>query len=129
MKKNRSFAQPLPDSKSVENIEDKINNLLNFFPVLFILGVRQSGKTYLANKLRPEWKYFDLENGSDYDYITNDYDFFFKENPGRFISLSFIIVLTGSEIIFSISLRPDMPAFALIFCINATSASVISSNP
>lgn len=61
------------------NIEGKINKLLDLFPVVIILGVRQCGKTFLARKLKPNWHYFDLEKSSDYDFITRDYDFFFKE--------------------------------------------------
>ena len=57
----------------------KINQLLEVFPVILILGVRQCGKTTLAKQARPQWKYFDLENISDFDFISNDLDFFFKE--------------------------------------------------
>lgn len=57
----------------------KINQLLEIFPVILILGVRQCGKTTLAKQARPQWKYFDLENISDFDFISNDLDFFFKE--------------------------------------------------
>lgn len=57
----------------------KINQLLEIFPVILILGVRQCGKTTLAKQARPQWKYFDLENVSDFDFISNDLDFFFKE--------------------------------------------------
>ena len=57
----------------------KINQLLEIFPVILILGVRQCGKTTLVKQARPQWKYFDLENISDFDFISNDLDFFFKE--------------------------------------------------
>lgn len=67
------------------NLEGKIDKLLRLFPVVIILGVRQCGKTTIAKRVRPEWKYFDLEKGSDYDRITGDFDFFFKENPSRII--------------------------------------------
>ncbi len=67
------------------NLEEKINKLLTFFPLVIILGVRQSGKTTLAKNLRPDWKYFDLEKASDYDLITRDFDFFFRENPQNII--------------------------------------------
>ncbi len=63
----------------------KIQQLLKLFPVVIILGARQTGKTTLAKLCRPEWKYFDLEKGSDYDYITQDFDFFFKEYPQHLI--------------------------------------------
>ncbi|UCH92904.1 MAG: ATP-binding protein [Candidatus Aminicenantes bacterium] len=67
------------------NLEDKLNKLLTFFPAVTILGVRQGGKTTLAKMIRPQWKYFDLEKGSDYDRMTNDVDFFFRENPEHLI--------------------------------------------
>jgi len=63
------------------NIEKKINELLGFFPVVIILGVRQCGKTTLAKMLRPKWRYFDLERGKDFDLVTSDFDFFVKEYP------------------------------------------------
>ena len=63
------------------NLEDKIETLLGFFPVVIILGVRQCGKTTLARKLRPTWRYYDLERFRDYTFITEDIDFFFRENP------------------------------------------------
>ena len=62
------------------NIGNKINELLNFFPVVIILGVRQCGKTTLARMLRPEWRYFDLERARDLDLISRDFDFFIKEH-------------------------------------------------
>jgi predicted AAA+ superfamily ATPase len=67
------------------NIETKLNDLLTYFPVVIILGVRQCGKTTLAKMLRPDWKYFDLERSRDFDFITRDIDFFFKEYPRSII--------------------------------------------
>ena len=63
------------------NLEKKANELLGFFPVVIILGVRQCGKTTLARMLRPKWKYFDLEGHRDFDFLTRDFDFFIKEHP------------------------------------------------
>lgn len=63
----------------------KAQHLLDLFPVLVILGVRQCGKTTLAKELRPQWKYFDLENGQDFEFITRDFDFFFQEHPNAII--------------------------------------------
>jgi hypothetical protein len=63
------------------NIGRKINDLLTFFPVVIILGVRQCGKTTLAKMLRPDWHYFDLERSRDFDFVTGDFDFFVKEHP------------------------------------------------
>lgn len=62
-----------------------INRLLDSFPVVLILGVRQSGKSTLAKMARPDWKYFDLENSKDSAYITRDVDFFLKENASKII--------------------------------------------
>jgi predicted AAA+ superfamily ATPase len=67
------------------NLLDKLNRYLGYFPVVAILGVRQSGKTTLARMARPDWDYFDLERGEDYDHITNDFSFFFKEHDEQVI--------------------------------------------
>ena len=67
------------------NLENKINNLLNYFPVVIILGVRQCGKTTLARMLRPDWGYFDLERGRDFDLVTRDFEFFIKNYPHSII--------------------------------------------
>jgi uncharacterized protein len=67
------------------NIQNKIDELMRFFPVVIILGVRQCGKTTLAKMLRPEWKYFDLERARDFDFISRDFEFFIKENPNSII--------------------------------------------
>ncbi len=67
------------------NLENKLNRLLTLFPVVMLVGARQTGKTTLARMCCPDWKYFDLENGSDFDFITRDYDFFFKEYPRHII--------------------------------------------
>ncbi|MBC6415947.1 MAG: AAA family ATPase [Bdellovibrionales bacterium] len=65
--------------------ESKIRQLLKQFPAVILLGVRQCGKTYLSKNLYPKWKYFDLENLKDRDFITRDFDFFFKEFPKHVI--------------------------------------------
>ena len=67
------------------NLETKINNLMVYFPVVIILGVRQCGKTTLAKLLRPNWEYFDLERGRDFDFVTRDFEFFIKEHPHSII--------------------------------------------
>jgi len=67
------------------NVTVKLNALLNIFPAVLILGVRQCGKTTLAKQLRSHWKYFDLENSNDYEFISEDMDFFFKEYPSEII--------------------------------------------
>jgi predicted AAA+ superfamily ATPase len=67
------------------NIENKITHSLRYFPVVVLIGSRQSGKTTLAKKLKPDWKYFDLEKGSDKDFICSDFDFFFEQYPDSII--------------------------------------------
>ena len=61
--------------------ETKIKSLLRQFPAVILLGVRQCGKTHLSKNLYPKWKYFDLENTKDRNFITRDFDFFFQEHP------------------------------------------------
>ncbi len=67
------------------NSAAKVNALLEVFPAVLILGVRQSGKTTLAQQVRKDWKYFDLENINDADFISSDLDFFFNEYPSNII--------------------------------------------
>ena len=55
------------------------------FPVLLILGARQVGKTVLAKTLKPDWKYFDLENPADFDRISYDPILFFEQHPNNII--------------------------------------------
>lgn len=68
------------------NLQAEVVELLKLFPVVAILGARQSGKTTLAQMATNNtWSYFDLEKGDDYDFITKDFSFFFKEYPHRVI--------------------------------------------
>ncbi|MCK5164597.1 MAG: AAA family ATPase, partial [Desulfobacula sp.] len=67
------------------NLHKKLNTLLDFFPAVIILGVRQCGKTTLAKMIRPEWAYFDLERFQDFEFISRDFEFFIKENPHSII--------------------------------------------
>jgi len=62
-----------------------VNQLLSVFPVVLIIGARQTGKTTLAHMCRPDWRYFDLERGSDFDFVTGDFDFFLREYPRHLI--------------------------------------------
>ncbi|QQZ29848.1 ATP-binding protein [Thiothrix subterranea] len=67
------------------NLDTKINLLLTLFPVVLLIGARQTGKTTLSKQLRPDWRYFDLENAADHDFLSRDYDFFFREYPRHLI--------------------------------------------
>ncbi|OVE81995.1 hypothetical protein BVY03_01730 [bacterium K02(2017)] len=64
---------------------NKINKLLNLFPVVVIFGVRQCGKSTLARQIRPDWQYFDLENHQDFSLINDDSSLFFANNPNHLI--------------------------------------------
>jgi len=67
------------------NQQHVVNQLLRLFPAVLIVGARQVGKTTLARMCRPDWRYFDLERGSDFDFISADFDFFFREYPSHII--------------------------------------------
>jgi hypothetical protein len=71
------------DKKRV--VEEKINKLLEMFPVVAIVGPRQCGKSTLVRNLRPEWKYYDLESPDDYQLISNDPISFFSINNADII--------------------------------------------
>ncbi len=66
--------------KVQRNLEVTVQNLLRDFPIVTLIGARQVGKTELAKKVCPSWKYFDLENFGDLERIRMDPDFFFQEN-------------------------------------------------
>ncbi|MCH9626900.1 MAG: ATP-binding protein [Gammaproteobacteria bacterium] len=65
--------------------ESKIRKLLKLFPIVAIIGARQVGKTTLAKKIGLNWKYFDLEDESDFDLISTDTKFFFNQYPSEII--------------------------------------------
>ena len=67
------------------NLEENIQKLLSFFPVVLVIGPRQVGKTTLVKKCVPDWSYFDLEKGKDFDYVTRDWDFFFEQHQKKVI--------------------------------------------
>jgi len=61
------------------NITVKLNKYLELFPVVAIIGPRQSGKTTFVQMELKNWKYFDLENKRDFDRIDSDIGFFLEE--------------------------------------------------
>jgi predicted AAA+ superfamily ATPase len=65
----------------VRNIETKIERALALFPVVAIIGSRQCGKSTLVRKLRPDWKYYDLEQMTHFELVSEDPEFFFQRNP------------------------------------------------
>ena len=66
-------------------ISDKVNRLLDMFPVVAVIGPRQCGKSTLVQQLHPDWKYYDLESPDDYQLITGDPVAFFSINSGQVI--------------------------------------------
>ncbi len=67
------------------NIENKVESLLESFPAVALLGVRQCGKSTLSKMLGPEWKYFDLQRPDVVSLIQSDPILFFKENANKII--------------------------------------------
>ncbi len=63
------------------HLEQKIDKLLQLFPVVAIIGSRQCGKSTLVKKLRPDWAYYDLERPDHYQLISSDpLGFFSRRN-------------------------------------------------
>ena len=60
-----------------------LNELLELFPCVAIVGVRQCGKTTLLSQLPSSWQIFDLEKASDNEVVSNDPDLFFRLNPNK----------------------------------------------
>jgi predicted AAA+ superfamily ATPase len=58
-----------------------VNELLELFPCVAIVGVRQCGKTTLIKELLPAWKILDLEKLADLDAVQRDPDLFLRLNP------------------------------------------------
>lgn len=67
------------------NLFAKAKRYLSSFPVLCLLGPRQSGKTTLAKQLAGDWRYFDLERLADYNLITTNPEVFFENYQGQII--------------------------------------------
>lgn len=67
------------------NQQKNAARLLKNFPVLSLIGPRQSGKTTLAKDLGQGWKYFDLERPSDFNIIFSNPEAFFEENSSHVI--------------------------------------------
>ena len=67
------------------NYETKVLKLLNLFPVVALLGIRQCGKTTLARSLKPDWRYVDLESAANFDLVSGDPGLFLTQNPNKVI--------------------------------------------
>jgi len=60
-------------------ISEKLTKYLKLFPIVVIVGPRQSGKTTFAKMELPEWRYFDMEKPSDYGRVSSDIEFFIDQ--------------------------------------------------
>ena len=58
-----------------------LNEYLQYFPCVAIIGSRQCGKTTLLRSISNEWQHFDLEDSADFDQISSDPDLFLRSNP------------------------------------------------
>ena len=63
----------------------KILKLLDFFPVVLIVGARQTGKTKLCSSLFPDWNYFDLELEGDNSLLRENPELFFQQYSSEVI--------------------------------------------
>lgn len=59
-------------------IENELKRCADFFPVVTILGPRQSGKTTLARSFFSSYKYLNLEDPEIFDFAQNDINAFFE---------------------------------------------------
>ncbi len=66
-------------------LEQKVDQLLLLFPVVAVIGSRQCGKSTLVKRIRPDWKYYDLERADDYQLIANDPITFFELHSEKVI--------------------------------------------
>lgn len=67
------------------NLTEKLIKLLQFFPVVAIVGARQVGKTTLARFAAPDWYYIDLEKPEDFERVEQDPQLLFEQYPRRLI--------------------------------------------
>ncbi len=60
-----------------------MNEYLQQFPCIAVIGARQAGKTTMVRMLPDEWRYFDLERISDFDQVSRDPELFLRLHPDR----------------------------------------------
>jgi hypothetical protein len=64
---------------------ERLTALLRAFPAVLISGPRQSGKSTLARRLLPAWRFLDLERPADLGALSADLEGFFDVNPRRVV--------------------------------------------
>jgi uncharacterized protein len=67
------------------NITPHLQELLQKFPAVAIIGARQVGKTTLAKAVGHDFTYIDLEKPSVYDRVARDVEFFLKQTATNII--------------------------------------------
>jgi predicted AAA+ superfamily ATPase len=65
------------------DLKAKLSLAIKTFPIVMIIGPRQSGKSTFAGHELPDFLHLDLERPSDNRQVTTDLELFFKEHPGR----------------------------------------------
>ncbi|MFH1379362.1 MAG: ATP-binding protein, partial [bacterium] len=60
-------------------LSKRLKQYMETFPIVAVIGPRQSGKTTFARNVLASWQYFDTERSSDYNRITGDVEFFLNE--------------------------------------------------
>ena len=63
----------------------RLRTLLKTFPIVWVMGPRQSGKTTFIRAVLPQWKYMDLERPSDYIRLSGDPEDALKRLKEHFI--------------------------------------------
>lgn len=66
-------------------VGQKIETLMEMFPVVAVVGSRQCGKSTLVRAIYPDWKYYDLERPDDYQLISSDPLAFFSRQQDKTI--------------------------------------------
>jgi len=65
--------------------DNSITSLLKFYPILALVGARQTGKTTLLQRLLPEFSYVTLELPSEAALAEQDPELFFSRHPAPVI--------------------------------------------
>jgi len=63
--------------------EALLQEYLDTFPCVAIIGSRQCGKTTMLGTLPNDWQRYDLERANDYQLVTRDPDLFLRLNPDK----------------------------------------------